>query len=308
MDHLRDYVEQQKKQQALANRATNGDDGWWHWPLFGSLSVFALLFVGVVVGEPFAENKSQKRAAEIVALGKADPDRQRREIADASEPVLYAVEKLAPDLVKTERDRRKAEELRLFAETVKASIAKTEIKQRTKYREMLRREIKSMRENPKMESLADAQEDDVYVTVNTALIATRARLLADAPPKLTPELNALQREYIELQKLFQRDAFPRLRRIQAKIWREKLWKNDIEVRVFGSRADRVMFTAGMFAANQNKQAAHDAALPTLRILRFRRDAYEWYQGSESAYWDLGSLADDEIATVDSQNNWRPIKM
>lgn len=304
MDRLRDYVEQQKKQQFFEGGPPNGNAGWWHWPLFGSLCVFAILVFIVVFGEPFSDNESQKRAAEIVALGNTHPDKQGREIANASWAVLYAVEKLNPDLAKTERDRRKAVELKKFAESVQASIAKAEIR----YREMLKREIKSMRENPKMERVAGAEENDIYVSVNTALIATRAKLLADAPSKLTPEIKALQREYIELHKLFQRDAFPRLRRIQGKLWTEKLWKNDIDVRVFGSKADRVMFTAGMFAANQNKQAAHDAALPTLRILRFRRDAYEWYQGSESAYWDLDALADEEIATVDSQNNWRPIKM
>ncbi|MEP2988018.1 MAG: hypothetical protein ABJN65_17230 [Parasphingorhabdus sp.] len=303
MDQVNERTQQKLGQKSRTGPSGNTGKTTKEWLLISCLGIIVLFAAFIFLAILVSESQMQSKAEEIVALGKTDADKQQEKLADADDPLLNTVEKLDSELANTERERRKAEEVKAIAETVKAGAAK----EKAKYRETLEREIQSMRQNPTMTDDDDVIQDEVYVTVNAALLATRAKLLAEAPYEIKSETENLRQEYIKLHKAYQRDTFPKLRQMQAKIWRNKLWENNVEVRVSGSKADRITFTAAMFASNRNKSAMQETVLPTLKLLRFRRASYEWYRGSQAPYWDLETLADGEIATIDSQNNWRPIK-
>ncbi len=297
MDRLRDYVESQARSQASGGEKNTGKRKWWRWPAIGCGGFLGLLFILAMLGSQISQNK----ADEIIALGKSDKEAQTEKLAEANDSVLNALEKLNPGLAEQERQRREVEQKQLEAAAKEKKLAEVE----NKYRSALERELNSMRENPTMDDLEDLKEEEFYVAI---LIAGRAQILADAPENISPDTKKLQQEYIRLLKAFQSDAFPRLRRQAVQKWREKLWANDVKVRVAGSRSDRVTFTAGIFAANRNKQAAHDGVLEVLKLLRFKRDTYEWYRGSESSYWDLEPPSDDVIATIGDDNNWTPVSL
>jgi len=304
VDQAKERTQQQKvSQNSKTGRSASTGRNSQEWLLIGCLGAFVLFVAFIFLTILVSESQLQSKAEEIVALGDTDADKQREKLADADDSLLKAIEKLNPELANTERGRRKAEELKAVADTVKAGA----VKAKAKYYETLEREIQSMREKPRMKDDGDVIKDEVYVTVNTALLATRAKLLAEAPYEIDPETENLRQEYIKLHRAYQQDAFPKLRRTQASLWLNKLWENDVEVRVSGSKADRITFTAAMFASNRNISAMHETVLPTLRLLRFKRASYEWYRGSQAPYWDLEPMADDKIATIDSQNNWQPVK-
>ena len=97
-----------------------------------------------------------------------------------------------------------------------------------------------MRKKPIMEDAKESELDQTFVTVNAAVLAVRAQWLADAPQEISADTKKLEQEYIRLHRAYQLDAFPRLRKLQVKLWRNKLWENDVEARTEGAGADRVV--------------------------------------------------------------------
>lgn len=173
------------------------------------------------------------------------------------------------------------------------------------YLEQLQREIASLKKKPGLEEVPNTKES---VLIGIVLIGARAKIIEDAPEKLRPETKAAQDEYVRLIKAYQRDAFPKLRKAQGKVWKDTLWENDIDVAILGPSNSTVRFTAGMFAANRNIKAAHEAAAETLAALRFRKDSYEWYRGARGYEYTMDGPADDVIATFSEGGGWSPLAL
>ncbi|ANF50795.1 hypothetical protein A0O34_09795 [Chryseobacterium glaciei] len=90
-------------------------------------------------------------------------------------------------------------------------------------------------------------------------------------------------------------TFPKLRLIYYKLMKEKLWVNDIEVKIIGSTNRTLQFTAGYFASNKNIQETQSTLHEMLLNLRFKQTQYKWYSGDdEFTYYDIESLKDSEI--------------
>lgn len=173
------------------------------------------------------------------------------------------------------------------------------------YLDQLQREIASLKKQPGLETIPDTKES---ILIGIVLISARAQIIEDAPENLRPETKAAEDEYVRLIKAYQRDAFPKLRKAQGKVWKDTLWENDIDVAILGSSNSTVRFTAGMFAANRNIKAAHDAAAETLSALRFKKDSYEWYRGAAGYEYTMDGPADDVIATFSESGVWSPLEI
>jgi hypothetical protein len=169
----------------------------------------------------------------------------------------------------------------------------------------LQREIASLKKQPGLEKTPDTKES---VLIGIVLIGARAAIIERAPENLRRETKAAQDEYVRLITAYQRNAFPKLRKAQGKVWKDSLWENDINVAILGPSNSTVRFTAGMFAANRNIKAAHEAASETLVTLRFKKDSYEWYRGAAGYEYAMDGPADDVIATFSAGGGWRPIKI
>jgi hypothetical protein len=174
-----------------------------------------------------------------------------------------------------------------------------------KYLEQLQREIASLNKEP---SLRDVPSTKEGVLIGVVLIGARAKILEDAPKNLRAETKVAQAEYIRLIKAYQRDAFPKLRMAQGKVWKEALWENDIDVAILGPSNSTLRLTAGMFAANRNIKATHEAAAETLRSLRFRKNSFEWYRGADGYQYTMDGPTDDAVASFSESGQWMPLEI
>jgi hypothetical protein len=188
---------------------------------------------------------------------------------------------------------------------IKADAKKAVVAPDQKYLEQLQREIASLKKEP---SLRDVPSTKEGVLIGVVLIGARVKILEDAPKNLRAETKAAQAEYVRLIKAYQRDAFPKLRMAQGKVWKEALWENDIDVAILGPSNSTVRLTAGMFAANRNIKATHEAAAETLRSLRFKKNSFEWYRGADGYQYTMDVPADDVVASFSESGMWIPLEV
>lgn len=160
------------------------------------------------------------------------------------------------------------------------------------YAARLKREVDSLRKNPR---LTDIPTDKTGLLMAAVVIGARIKLYQEAPPKLTREDEKLRAEFRRLEAAYQRDAFPKLRRAQAKVMDELLWEHNVDAAAVGGRNETLRFTGGIFASNRGVKVAQEAIGDTVEILRFKRVMYEWYRGSEYQYYDFKPVPDGELA-------------
>lgn len=87
-------------------------------------------------------------------------------------------------------------------------------------------------------------------------------------------------------------CYPKIRNAYTKSLRSKLWSEDIDVRNSGKT---ITFTAGIFAANQNKKDMYEAVLPMLELYRFKKVIFKWYEYDDKyTYWNIESKEDKNI--------------
>ncbi|NML68796.1 hypothetical protein HHL23_03160 [Chryseobacterium sp. RP-3-3] len=90
-------------------------------------------------------------------------------------------------------------------------------------------------------------------------------------------------------------TFPKLRRIYYELIKEKLWVNDVDVKILGPNNKTIQFTAGYFASNKNIQETQTTLHEMLLNLRFKQTQYKWYSGDdEYTYYNIESSKDSEI--------------
>jgi hypothetical protein len=74
-----------------------------------------------------------------------------------------------------------------------------------------------------------------------------------------------------------------------------LWEHDIDVKVYGQSYGTIEFVGALFAANKNIKDTHATLFEMLKLLRFDRANYKWYEyDSNYSYYTIESNADNEI--------------
>lgn len=73
----------------------------------------------------------------------------------------------------------------------------------------------------------------------------------------------------------QMEFFPKLRRKYGELADANLWEYDMDVRVIGSKSDRIQLIGAKFAANRNIKEFQEGVGPLLTKLRFKRVDYKW---------------------------------
>lgn len=98
----------------------------------------------------------------------------------------------------------------------------------------------------------------------------------------------------KVQKL-QVKEFPKMRKEYARILKDKLWEEDIEVKVKRSDYTTLDFTGAIFARNKNIKEFESTLSEAFRIFRFKRVQYRWMKyADEYTYYELDTAKDNEI--------------
>ncbi len=90
--------------------------------------------------------------------------------------------------------------------------------------------------------------------------------------------------------------YPQMRRKYAGFLRKMYWIDDIDVKVLGSRADRIQFIGGTFASNRNINTYYEATVHMLKKYRYKRADYKWIPSeSEYTYYKIDSQSDSHLS-------------
>lgn len=145
-------------------------------------------------------------------------------------------------------------------------------------------------------------EDDLQgCVISAAMFYTSAALVDDVRKhKLTDSQKRLVARYRTAAIARQRQGFPRLRKRFGELYHQKLWEEDIEVRLFGSGNRNIEFTGGVFAANRNIKAFMEGASENLQAMRFSQARFKWYRGADEwQYFNLKTPRDSDFVRFDT---------
>ena len=90
---------------------------------------------------------------------------------------------------------------------------------------------------------------------------------------------------------FQSKNFPKARKEYFKNAKEQFWEKNIDVKLNGRN---ITFIGYMFVDNKVKKDTYEKIIDELTKLRFKRVSFQWYDGSETTYWNIDSKNDNEI--------------
>jgi len=133
--------------------------------------------------------------------------------------------------------------------------------------------------------------------IEVALFSTWGKMAEEAKNNENLTIKNLGNSIEQNLKSLQLREFPKIRANYAKILKNKLWAENIEVQNFGSSNTTLQFTGGIFASNKNKQDFQTTLSQTFRDFRFKRINYKWYEyDDEYTYYTINSDKDSKIIT------------
>ncbi|MCI3937551.1 hypothetical protein MQX03_10080 [Chryseobacterium aahli] len=178
------------------------------------------------------------------------------------------------------------EKVTLEKEHIKIEQKKDDLKAR------LQREIEGLEKDSDLSKNVSSIDG---ITIVIALYKVYASVIKEGKESSDIEEQALAKKLEKMVINSQIKVFPKLRLIYYRIIKEKLWENDIEVKIIGSTNRTLQFTGGLFAANKNIQDTQSALHEVLSFLRFKQIQYKWYSGDdEYTYYNIESPKDSEI--------------
>jgi hypothetical protein len=157
----------------------------------------------------------------------------------------------------------------------------------------LKNNIKSIDDGDDLTSttLKSAQE----FTIAVALFKAYAMTINEAKTNKDKEVQSLVSELEKKVVKSQIKNYPKLRKAYFDFIKDKLWENDIDVRLSGKNNTTLSFTGGYFATNKNIASTQESLNEMLNYLHFKRIEYRWYKGEdEFTYYTIKSDSDSEI--------------
>lgn len=159
--------------------------------------------------------------------------------------------------------------------------------------EKLQLELKSIKTFNGSEYRGDVSS----LNIEVALFSVWGKMANDAKNHENLKISALGKSIEQNLRSLQVREFPKIRDNYAKIVKNKLWEQNIDVQCFGSQKTTLQFTGGIFASNKNKQDFQTTLSEIFRDFRFNRVNYKWYEYDDSyTYYTIKSDKDSEIKT------------
>lgn len=139
------------------------------------------------------------------------------------------------------------------------------------------------------------RDEITSLTLEVALFSTWGKMAVEAKNHENLKIQKLGKDIDLNLKSLQLREFPKIRANYAKILKNKLWEENIEVQNFGSRKTTLQFTGGLFAYNKNKKEFQTTLSQTFSDFRFKRINYKWYEyDDEYTYYTIDSDKDSKI--------------
>ena len=158
----------------------------------------------------------------------------------------------------------------------------------------LRREIISLEDfdgDTYKESVASLQLEIV-------LFAAWANIINKAEASAEQEINNLGKDLKEKVRQVQVKEFPLMRKSYGEIFDTTLWEHNIDIKVYGTHNNIIELTGVLFADNKNIKDTQTTIQEMLKLLRFDRVNYKWYEyDDEYTYFSLESYNDNEIIEI-----------
>jgi len=161
-----------------------------------------------------------------------------------------------------------------------------------KLTEQLQREIESF-EKPFDNSTYRGSKDAVQIEV--VLFGVWAEIINNGEASSNPEDQKLAKNLKEKVVARQVKEFPQMRKEIAKVMKEKLWEENIEVKCFGNGNSTLDFVGGSFASNKIIKQTQETLSEMLNMYRFKRTQYRWIPSAdEYTYYSIESPKDSEL--------------
>ena len=107
--------------------------------------------------------------------------------------------------------------------------------------------------------------------------------VVDRFPKVVETFNDMEKEAEKILK----EAMPLYRKQFTQIMKNRLWEENIDVKVSGNSNTILWFTGGIFASNKQIKLFQEQIVSEVRTFGFKRTCYKWIKhDSEYTYYDL----------------------
>lgn len=156
----------------------------------------------------------------------------------------------------------------------------------------LKRELASIEEGVNFSTYRNTVD---ATQMELVLFAAWAKTINEALSSENDEVKTLGEKLEKKVKKIQIKEFPILRKAYAKAVYQKLWEQNIETQVLGSKNKTIQFTGGYFANNGNKALTQETLQEALKMFRFSRVNYKWYKYDDDyTYYEIDSPNDSEL--------------
>lgn len=173
-----------------------------------------------------------------------------------------------------------------LAKTEKTAEDKVDLKTR------LQNNIKGISDN---QNLAKDVKSLDGIIITLALYKVYSSIINEGKASKNNDEQILAKELEKKVSSSQVKTFPKLRNIYYGLMKEKLWVNDVDVKILAPNNKTLRFTAGYFASNKNIQETQTTLHEMLVNLRFKQTQYKWYSGDdEFTYYNIESPKDSDI--------------
>lgn len=163
-----------------------------------------------------------------------------------------------------------------------------------KLTEQLQREIASF-DKPFDNSTYRGSKEAVQMEV--VLFGVWARIINQGEASSNPEDQKLAKKLKDKVVARQVKEFPQMRKEIAKVMKEKLWEENIEVKCFGNGNATLDFVGGSFASNKIIKQTQETLSEMMNMYRFKRTQYRWIPSAdEYTYYSIDSPKDSELVT------------
>lgn len=170
------------------------------------------------------------------------------------------------------------------------------VSEETKPKERLLREIKSLDKPFNSETYSG---DVTSLQMELVLFGSWAKIIEEGKNNSDVENKKLAGQLEKKVQALQIREFPKLRKKYGAVAAEKLWENDVDVKVEGGNNATITFINGMFSLNKNKADAQRAVEDILKQFRFKRSQYKWYKyDDEYTYYKMDTPSDGEPVTFE----------
>lgn len=171
---------------------------------------------------------------------------------------------------------------------------KTKEEEVIKQKEQLERELKSIDKGIDFSTYRGTVD---ALQIELVLFGSYANIIMEGENSNNKEIKALAAKLKSKVKKIQIKEFPKLRKDYAKVIAKLLWENDIDVSANGKNYNNLNFTAGIFAANKNKQDFQEQLKDAPKMFRFGQTRYRWYKGQdEYTYYTIYEGKDSDLVT------------